>query len=182
MRRILVTPALLLGCTYADPDCADGYTRDDKGACGAGTVDSGEASVDTGEAENTGAARFDGPIDIGVLAEMDALVLEDVCSGTVSLTVEDGAIEGTLSCIFDGAVGGIIGTDPFVGTLGGEVAEDGSAAGPLDMDLGAFGDLVANWSGTASDEGVDGGFGEETLFVIGALEVPVTYTGTFSAR
>jgi hypothetical protein len=183
MRALLVNLALIAGCSYGDPDCADGYTRDAKGLCQAGSSDdSGDPELDSGEIPDPGASHFDGPIDINVLAETDALVLEDVCSGTVSLSVEDGLIDGTLSCVFQGTVGGIIGTDPFTGTLTGDVADDGSAAGPLDMDLGAFGALAASWSGTAGEEGVDGGFGEDTIFVIGALEVPVNYTGTFAAR
>ena len=50
------------------------------------------------------------------------------------------------------------------------------------MDLAAFGALAATWSGTVNESGVDGTFGEETLFEIGALQVPVTYDGSFSAR
>ena len=118
----------------------------------------------------------------GCVSETAALVLEDVCAGTVELTVEGTAVVGTLSCVFGGTVGGIIGNDPFVGTISGEVADDTTASGPLDMDLAAFGALAATWTGTVTAEGVDGSFGEETIFEVGALEVPVTYDGSFSAR
>jgi hypothetical protein len=125
---------------------------------------------------------YSGPIEIDILAETDALVIEDVCVGTVQIAIDEDAIDGTLSCVFGGTVGGIIGSDPFSGTLSGAVAEDGTASGPLDMDLAAFGALAASWTGNATREGLDGSFGEETIFVVGALEIPVVYTGTFSAR
>jgi hypothetical protein len=179
MRAIVVLPLLLTGC-YPLPDCASGYTRNDAGKCKGGTALSGDTGLsDTGGFTQ---ADFSGPISISILAETDALVLEDVCEGQVDITFDGAVIDGTLSCVFGGTVGGIIGSDPFEGTLTGDVSEDGVATGPLDMDLAAFGALAATWSGTATPEGVQGTFGEETLFVIGALEVPVTYDGTFTAR
>jgi hypothetical protein len=125
---------------------------------------------------------YSGPIEIGILAQTDALVLEDTCEGTVQVTVDGLSVQGSLSCVFGGTVGGIIGSEPFVGTLSGVAEESGAASGPLDMDLAAFGALAATWSGTVTAEGVDGTFGEETIFEIGALQVPVTYDGSFAAR
>jgi len=178
MRVVLSLPLLLLGC-YPPPDCADGYARNDAGKCKGGAEDVDTAVTDSAAPTS---ADFSGAIEIEIIAETGGLVLEDLCAGTVDITVEASAVDGTLSCVFSGTVGGIIGTDPFLGTLSGEVAEDGTVAGPLDMELGAFGALAATWGGTATDEGVDGSFGEETIFVVGALEVPVNYTGSFSAR
>lgn len=178
MRTVCCLLPLVFGC-YPPPECAEGAPRNDAGECTVIAASDDTAVQDTGELVTS---DFSGPIEIGILAETSALVLEDVCEGSVELTVEGTAVDGTLSCVFGGTVGGIIGSDPFVGTISGEVAEDGSASGPLDMDLAAFGALAATWSGTVNAQGVDGTFGEETIFVVGALEVPVTYDGSFSAR
>jgi len=182
MREILAVCTLMVGCAYPDPDCEDGYSRDAKGECQGGTADSGLDVTDTGDTGEGGPASLSGPIDIEVLAETGGLVLEDVCTGTVDLSVDGAVVDGTLSCVFQGTLAGIIGEDPFTGTLSGDIAGDESASGPLDMELGAFGALAATWTGTAASDGVDGAFGEETIFVVGALEVPVIYTGSFSAR
>jgi hypothetical protein len=178
MRAVCCLFPLVFGC-YPPPDCAEGAPRNDAGKCTVTTGGDDTGLQDTGEVVT---ADFSGPIQIGILAETSALVIEDVCEGTVQLTVEGTAVDGTLSCVFGGTVGGIIGSDPFVGTISGEVAQDGSASGPLDMDLAAFGALAATWSGTVNAQGIDGTFGEETIFVVGALEVPVIYDGSFSAR
>ena len=186
MRVLIVILPLTGACTYAEPDCADGYVRNDAGVCktdGLSASDSGDLSGDTAAPVIPGAQSYDGPIEIGVLADIDGLgPLEDVCEGTVSITVDGADIDGTLSCIFQGTVGGIIGSDPFTGTIVGTADAQGQAEGPLDMELGAFGALAATWSGEVSSSGVDGAFGEDTLISFGALEVPVTYTGTFTAR
>ena len=182
MRGFLAACVLTVGCTYPEPDCADGYDRDAKGVCQGGSADTGVETVDTGDTAQEGPASLTGPIDIGILAETGGLVLEDVCTGTVGLSVEGEVVDGTLSCVFQGTVAGIIGEDPFTGTVSGQIAEDGTASGPLDMELGAFGALAATWLGTASTEAVDATFGADTIIVVGALEVPVTYEGSFSAR
>ena len=178
MRIICVLFAFSMGC-YPPPECAQDAPRNDAGECTVSDRSSDTGLTDTGSAM---IGDYSGPIEIGILAETDALVLEDTCEGTVQITVEGRSVEGTLSCVFGGTVGGIIGSEPFVGTLSGDVDEAGAASGPLDMDLAAFGALAATWSGTVNESGVDGTFGEETLFEIGALQVPVTYDGSFSAR
>lgn len=178
MRAFISMSMLLVGC-YPPPDCAQGYTRSAAGDCKGAAAGSETGLVDSGDPVSR---DYSGPIEIDILAETEALVIEDVCVGTVQIAIDAGVVDGSLSCVFGGTVGGIIGSEPFSGTLSGAVAEDGSAAGPLDMDLAAFGALAAGWTGSANSEGLDGSFGEETIFVIGALEIPVTYTGTFSAR
>jgi hypothetical protein len=178
MRALFSVSLLLAGC-YPPPDCAQGYARNDAGHCKGAALASETGSVDSGEPTGR---DYSGPIEIDILAETESLVIEDVCVGTVQIAIDAGAIDGTLRCVFGGTVGGIIGSDPFSGTLSGAVAEHGTAAGPLDMDLAAFGALAASWTGNTTSEGLDGSFGEETIFVIGALEIPVIYTGTFSAR
>ena len=134
MRTVCCLLPLVFGC-YPPPECAEGAPRNDAGECTVIAASDDTAVQDTGELVTS---DFSGPIEIGILAETSALVLEDVCEGSVELTVEGTAVDGTLSCVFGGTVGGIIGSDPFVGTISGEVAEDGSASGPLDMDLAAF--------------------------------------------
>lgn len=177
--RFTMLVGLLCGGCYPPPDCAEGYLRNKAGDCQADTQDdSGTGSSDTARPYW---AELSGPIQIGVYAQTDALVIEDVCEGSVALTQEAEALSGTLSCVFSGTLASIIGSEPFIGILSGTVAEDQSIAGPLQMELGAFGTLDASWEGNRTGQGVDGTFGEEADFVIGALEIPVTYTGSFSA-
>jgi hypothetical protein len=184
---LLTMPAAFcLGC-YPAPDCADGYDREGSGKCvatdGAGGDTGSNPGPDDGEdtAAPDGPAEMTGPMSIQVSAETGGIVIEDNCVGTVTLSAADGVLTGTLSCTFGGTVASFIGTDPFAGTIDGEESEDGAVSGPFWMDLDTFGVLDTEWSGTLVDDRVDGALGDQMLFVLGDLEIPVDYAGTFSA-
>ena len=179
MKLVWFATLFLIGCPYPAPDCASGYSRNEAGQCRS-TPDSGDLDTDTGS--QTDPTALSGPIDIAVLAETSGLTIEDTCDGSVSISIDGETLEGTATCAFVGTVADLIGTDPFSGTISGQSDAGGSAAGTLHMDLGAFGVLDAEWSGSADDSRVTGTFGADTIFVIGGtLEVPVTYTGEFDA-
>jgi len=178
---------LAMGCSYPQPDCADGYDRTESGKCvspATSSSDSG-AVLDGDTAVPDSADTLTGPIEIYVLAETGGIEIEDSCVGTVLFDVADtpvsGAVSGTLSCTFSGTVAGFIGTDPFTGTIDGDVANDGTVSGPFFMDIGAFGVLDTSWTGILEQQKLTGELGDQMIFEVGALEVPVDYTGIFSA-
>ncbi len=191
-----MTPlALFLACTYPAPDCASGYTRDGAGSCTPGPVDT--ATADTGAATaTTQTGDLTGPLEISVIADIGSK-LKDACVGTVGLTLAsadtgttgDQPIDGTLSCAFEATIATVVGTDPFSGTITGSAGADGTAAGAFSMDLGDYGGLDADWSGTWDGATLSAAFQGETIFEVptgtttGAkpLQVPVTYSGTFEA-
>ena len=164
-----------LACAFPLPDCADGYERNDADAC----VASPEANVDTGLAALEGA--YEGPISISIDADAGNLPIEDVCEGTVAFDVAAGRLDGLVRCAFTGTVAGIIGTDPFEGSMDGTADQDGGATGQIVLDLGAFGVLDEPWAGTVSAEQIEGSLTGTMNFVVGTLEVPVLFDGIFSA-
>lgn len=165
-----------LACSFPLPDCAFGYERNDADTCVALPV----AVEDTGLAELEGA--YEGAIRISIDADAGGLPIEDVCEGTVAFDLADGVLDGLVRCAFTDTVAGFIGTDPFEGSMDGTADEDGSAAGQIELGLGAFGVLNESWTGTVSAEQIEGSFTGTMNFVVGALEVPVQFEGSFSAE
>ena len=166
----------LAGCAFAPPDCADGYQRDDAGTCQ--SVPQGQ---DTGSGPLTG--TLTGSIAIEVTAVLDLIdPISDVCSGSVGLERSGDEVSGTVSCRFEGQVDGLLGGETFEGTLSGDLSEDGTAAGPLVLELGIFGVLDAARTGSVDGEGLAGDFSGELLVdVQGVIEANVLYSGTFEA-
>ena len=137
-------------------------------------------SEDTGLAALQG--TYEGPISISIEADAGNLPIEDVCEGTVAFELADQDLDGLVRCAFTGTVAGLIGTEPFEGSMDGVAEEDGSTSGQIVLDLGAFGVLDQSWSGVLSAEQIEGGFTGTMNFVVGALEVPVQFEGVFSAE
>ena len=164
-----------LACAFPLPDCAEGYERNGADVC----VALPEANADTGLAALEGA--YEGPISISIDADAGNLPIEDVCEGTVAFDVSDGTLDGLVRCAFTGTVAGIIGTDPFEGSMDGTAEQDGDAAGQIVLDLGAFGVLDEPWSGTVGPDQIEGSLTGTMNFVVGSLEVPVQFEGIFSA-
>ena len=164
-----------LACSFPLPDCADGYERNDADTC----VALPEIVADTGLSELQGA--YEGPISISINADAGNLPIEDVCEGTVAFDVSARRLDGLVRCAFTGTVAGIIGTDPFEGSMDGAAEEGGRTSGQIVLDLGAFGVLDEPWTGTVSADQIEGSFVGTMNFVVGALEVPVQFEGTFSA-
>ena len=172
----------LTGCPYPDPDCAGQYERNDAGTCVAVEQSGGIDSGDSGTPMPTG--TYSGPIHISIVANTGDLVIEDSCSGQVGFELEDGVLsDGEVNCAFPdgGTVAVIIGADPFVGTLAGQVGADDTISGDFFLNLGAFGELDTVWTGSLSDSSVTGELGGQFVYVLGALEVPVDYVGDFTA-
>jgi len=165
----------LLACAFPQPDCADGYRRNDAGTC----VVLPDLEPDTGLASLEGA--YQGDIAISVNADAGDLPIEDVCAGTVAFDLANGSLDGLVRCVFSGTVAGVIGTDPFEGTMDGAAEPDGSTNGRILLDLDTFGVLDESWTGTVSAEQIEGSFVGEMSFVVGSLEVPVQFEGAFSA-
>ena len=166
----------LVGCAFSPPDCADGYRRDDAGTCQVMPE-----SQDTGLESLSGS--FTGPISIDVTAVI-ALIdpISDVCSGSVGLDRSGDQLSGTVTCRFEGQVDGLLGGETFEGTISGELAGDGTAAGPFVLELGIFGVLDTEWSGTMGNDQLIGDFSGDLLVdVQGVIEADVAYSGSFEA-
>ena len=114
-----------LACSFPLPDCADGYERNDADSCVALT----DVSNDTGLTALEGA--YEGAIRISIDADAGDLPIQDVCEGTVAFDLSDGELDGLVRCAFTGTVAGIIGTDPFEGSMDGTADEDGSTSGQI---------------------------------------------------
>jgi len=138
-----------------------------------------EIPADTGVAALVGA--YQGEISIAINASADSLEIQDVCAGSVAFDRVDSELTGLVQCVFSGMVASLIGDDPFDGTMPGTVAEDGETTGQILLDLGTFGVLDEAWSGTISTEKIEGSFVGEMSFTVGALDVPVSFDGVFSA-
>ena len=167
--------AILSACAYSAPPCESGYERDAAGTCQALPGDTGTDSTSA-----TATGDLTGALSIAVLAKTGGIELTDECVGSVGLTVDDVTIDGTLSCAFTETIAGVVGDEPFSGTVQGTVDTD-TASGDLYMDLGDYGALEATWTGAVSDEGIEGSFADETIFSVKTLEVPVSYSGSFVA-
>ena len=165
-----------LACAFPQPDCTDGYERNESGTC----VVLPDVEDDTGLASLEGA--YQGDISIDINADAGDLPIEDVCTGTVAFDLSDGVLDGLVRCAFSGTVAGVIGTDPFECSMDGTVAGNGSSSGQILLDLGTFGLLDETWTGAVSAEQIDGSFDGTMTFVVGALEVPVQLAGVFSAE
>ena len=166
----------LAGCAFAPPDCADGYRRDEGGTC-----QLLPSHTDTGIDPLTG--TLTGPISIDVTAELELIdPIRDTCSGSVGLDRAGDDLSGTVTCRFEGQVDGLLGGETFEGTIDGVIAEDGTASGPLVLELGIFGVLDASWSGTMSAAELSGDFSGQLLVdVQGVIEANVAYDGSFTA-
>ncbi|MGB0637695.1 MAG: hypothetical protein ACPGTU_00080 [Myxococcota bacterium] len=173
---------VVMGCAYPDPDCADQYERNDKGTC---IVVEQSASSDTNDPGlDTPSGTYSGPIEISIVANADGIVIEDSCAGVVAFELEgDQIFDGSVTCAFadGGTVAVIIGSDPFVGTIAGSVGDGDTAGGDFYLDLGSFGELDTTWSGDLKDNEVSGDLGGQFNYVLGALEVPVDYVGSFTS-
>lgn|GEM_PF-2802847 len=164
------------GCAFAPPDCADGFRRDDAGTCQ--VIPEGQ---DTGIDSLDG--TFTGPISIDVTAVIDLIdPISDICSGSVGLDRSGDELSGTVTCRFEGQVDGLLGGETFEGTLSGDLAGDGSVSGPFVLELGIFGVLDTQWSGSMGDDGLTGDFsGDLVVDVQGVIEADVAYSGEFEA-
>lgn len=170
--------ALGLSCAFTAPDCASGFARDEAGEClpipaNSGGEDTGGSAGPSGE--------FTGAISIEVLAETGGLEIADSCDGPVAFDLSDGTLDGIVECRFQGSVDGLVGGQTFVGTIDGLVDDEGAAGGQMVLDLDIFGVLDEAWSGTASTERVEGSMLGEMSIEVGALVVPVDFSGTFEA-
>ena len=165
-----------LACSFPLPDCAEGHERNDSDAC----VVLPEDGTDTGFESLEGA--YQGDISISINADAGDLPIEDVCDGTVAFDLASGVLDGLVRCAFTGTVAGIIGTDPFEGSMDGTAEASGSTSGQIVLDLGTFGILDEPWSGSVSAAQIEGSFTGTMSFVVGALEVPVQFEGAFSAE
>ena len=165
------------GCAFAPPDCADGYQRDDAGVCQVLP-----AEGDTGSDPLSGSLT--GEIAIDVSAVIDLIdPITDVCSGSVGLDRAGSELSGTVTCRFEGQVDGLLGGETFEGTISGDIADDGTATGPLVLELGIFGVLDASWVGTIDEARLAGDFSGDLLVdVQGVIEANVEYAGSFEAR
>lgn len=123
------------------------------------TADSGTDSVDT---------RFTGPFDIAVIHAEGA----ETCTGTITLTLEGTALNGTASCTFDNAL-----AESFPAGLEaivqGDVGTD-ATAGTLTFVTGVVGELA--WTGITTELAVTGTF-DGTL----GDESPLAMNGRFDA-
>ncbi len=139
----------------------------------------------TDTASSADAGAFSGDIEIVIEADASGLTIHDVCAGTVSFELDDRTVSGTLSCSFSGTVSDVIGKEPFTGTIDGTADETGAVTGPFWMNLktdsGDFGVLDTQWSGTLAQDRLDGTLGDDMEIAFGSLQVPVIYSGTFSA-
>ena len=91
-------------------------------------------------------------------------------------------LSGIVTCRFEGQVDGLLGGETFEGTIDGVIADDGTASGPLILELGIFGVLDASWSGTISAAELSGDFSGQLLVdVQGVIEADVAYDGSFTA-
>ena len=173
----LLVATFFFGCAFPPPDCASGYHRDSHGQC-----QPIEDDADTGGGTLI-TEPLSGGIEIVVDAETGGIELADTCVGEVGLDVTDSAIQGVVSCSFVGAIGETLGGEIFEGTLTGTLDESGGAAGGMVLELGIFGILDAQWSGTGSNSLVQGSFVGDMTVVLpgGALEAEVAYSGSFEA-
>jgi len=164
------------GCAFEDPECAEGYRRDAGGTCQLQPVDE-----DTGLDQLTG--TYTGPISIDVTADVGLpAAISDVCVGSVGLDREGDALNGSVTCRFEGEVDSLLGGETFEGTMAGSLQEDGSASGPFNLKLGIFGELDTLWTGSMQDDRLAGSLSGELLVDIqGAIEADVAYSGTFEA-
>jgi hypothetical protein len=176
---ILWVTALGLGCAFTAPDCTSGFVRDEAGKCLPISANSGDS--DTGGPVGP-AGEFTGAISIEVLAETGGLEIADSCDGPIAFDLKVGMIEGIVECRFQGSVDGLVGGQTFVGTIDGLVDDEGLADGQMVLDLDIFGVLDEAWSGTASTERVEGSMSGEMSIEVGALVVPVDFSGTFEAK
>lgn len=122
-------------------------------------TDSGTDSVD---------ARFTGPFVIDVIHAEGA----DTCTGTITLTLEGTALNGTASCTFDNAL-----AETFPAGLEAIVQGDAGAdatAGTLTFVTGVVGELA--WTGITTELAVTGTF-DGTI----GDESPLAMNGRFDA-
>jgi len=176
MMKLALIVLGLAGCSFAPPDCAEGYRRDDGGTCQLVPAD-----------EDTGveplSCPLTGPISIDVTAILELLEpISDTCSGLVCLERTGDQISGTVTCQFEGQVNGLLGGETFEGNLSGIVGDDYGLSGPFVLELGIFGVLDTSWTGALDYEGLSGEFSGDLLVdVQGVIEANVAYSGDFKA-
>ena len=170
--------AMWTGCAFPEPDCASGFERNPAGDC-----EMVDADLDTGgELDLPGA--YSGSIVIDLVADAEGLEVVDLCRGDVGLDQVDGNLVGVMTCRFEGTIDAILGGEVFEGTIAGDVVQGSDATGSFFLDLGTFGALEENWSGTILPDSVSASFEGSTVFDIESLGlvVPVSYHGGFEAQ
>jgi hypothetical protein len=147
-----------------------------------------EAVADTGSDTGTDTGSVLDGIDPTTLSPGEALInvsgeaygqsFSDECTGTISLTVKDGAISGTSTCEFQDELADLIKGEQISDVTG--TISDSDASGLLSLQLSDQ-DISFKWSGTTNDTAIYGAFEGSSPLEAGGFSIELTYSGGFHA-
>jgi hypothetical protein len=153
-----------------------------------GAVWEADTGSNTGSDTGNDTGGKSGGIDPTTLSPGEALInvsgeaygqsFSDQCTGTVSLTVKDGAISGTSTCEFQAELADLIKGEQLSDVSG--AISDSDASGLLSLQLSDQ-DISFKWSGTTDGTAIYGAFEGSSPLEAGGFSIVLNYFGGFHA-